>query len=61
MLKMFYLLNYENDDLRLCDFNSYSDCLNYAESYNSFFDLTIDEIKTIEENKIIEDNKSEKD
>lgn len=40
---MFYVISYENDEVKFGNFNSYSDCLNFAESYNSFCDYTIEE------------------
>lgn len=38
---MFYVISYENGEFRTGYFNSYSDCLDYAESYNDC-DFTID-------------------
>ena len=40
---MFYVISYENGVIKTGNFNSYSDCLNYAESYEYGFDFTIDE------------------
>ena len=39
---MFYVIFYENGEYLTCYFNSYSDCLDYAESYNDC-DFTIEE------------------
>ena len=40
---MFYVISYENGEFRTGYFNSYNDCLNYAESYNDDCDFTIEE------------------
>ena len=40
---MFYVINYENGEIRYGDFNHYSDALNYAESYNGGWAFTIEE------------------
>ena len=40
---MFYVINYENGECRHGNFNSYSDCLNYAESHNGGYNYTIEE------------------
>lgn len=39
---MFYVINYENGEFKCGNFNSYSDCLDYAESYNDC-DFTVEE------------------
>ena len=45
----FYVINYENGETRYGDFNSYKDCLNYAESRNGGYHYTIEEYASQEE------------
>lgn len=46
---MFYVINYENGATRYGEFNSYADCLNYAESNNGGYEYTIEEYESEEE------------
>lgn len=45
----YYIINYENGAMRHGEFNSYSECLNYAESNNGGWDFTIEEYDSEEE------------
>ena len=40
---MFFVINYENGEQRYGNFNSYLDCLNYAESRSGGYDFTIEQ------------------
>lgn len=40
---MFYVISYESGETRYGEFNSYCDCLNYAESRTGGNDFTIEE------------------
>lgn len=40
---MFYVINYENGEMRNGEFNSYTEALNYAESRNSGYEFCIEE------------------
>lgn len=46
---MYYVINYENGEMRHGNFNSYSDCLNYAESNNGSYDFCIEEYESEED------------
>lgn len=46
---MYYVINYENGEMRHGNFNSYSDCLNYAESNNGGYDFCIEEYESEED------------
>ena len=45
----YYVISYENGETRYGDFNSYNDCLNYAESRNGGYDFTIEEYDSEED------------
>lgn len=47
--EMFYVINYESGEQRHGNFDSYSDCLNYAESRNGGYDFTIEEYDSEED------------
>lgn len=40
---MFYVINYENGEIRYGDFNHYLDALNYAESHSGGWNFTIEQ------------------
>lgn len=46
---MFYVISYENGEMRYGNFNSYSDALNYAECRNGGYDFTIEEYDSEED------------
>lgn len=46
---MFYVINYENGEMRHGEFYSYGEALNYAESHNGGHDFTIEEYDSEEE------------
>ena len=46
---MYYVINYENGEMRHGEFNSYSDALEYAESRNGGYEFTIEEYNSEEE------------
>ena len=45
----YYIINYESGEMRHGYFNSYADALNYAESYNSENEFTIEEYDSEED------------
>lgn len=46
---MYYIINYENGEIRHGEFNCYTDALEYAESRNSGYDFTVEEYDSEEE------------
>lgn len=45
----YYVISYENGEMRHGNFNSYADALNYAESRNGGYDFTIEEFDSEED------------
>lgn len=43
---MYYVISYESGETRYGEFNSYTDCLNYAESKTGGYDFTIEEYES---------------
>lgn len=46
---MFYVINYENGEMRTRTFTNYIECLNYAESRNGGYDFCIEEYDSEED------------
>jgi hypothetical protein len=48
-MEKFYVITYDNGDMRVGYFNSHSEVLNYAKSLNSDYGFTIDEYRSEDE------------
>ena len=48
-MEKFYVITYDNGDMRVGCFNSHSEVLNYAKSLNSDYGFTIDEYRPEDE------------